>query len=250
VGLTWLWPRAAWLALLLVGLSIVWELRGNRGWLRGWVPRSVGHTLLIGEVGPPPPRLLLILPASPPSAPPWLLVGAALLAALSAVILRVLMPEPGPAAVAALACGLVALWAEASARRVDLLRDESLDPGPLRALLARPLPPGVALACCSGDAAQGAEILVRNHRNRLPPGRTELLLWLPSEEAPSAVHPDGGDALPDELRDQARAAGWSARPGQSGLSRLRAGGWRATAMRARAADLPALLAAWTGGGAP
>ena len=238
-----------WMAAPLVGAALVFavawsayvELEGGRGWLRGFVPRDVGHNLVVW--GPPGPKRQLVVcaPLDGPHRSMWadsrwygiLLGGLALVAigmASSFVVPAIASQVVGAGTAVLLSTallgtvGLLAYECSTEPLGVELLSVAAR----LRAQPTKNV--SVTIVATQGGSLthDGIDILVRNNHHRLPRRSTRVVVLTPAKGPPRLVDPEGvtrrapADAL---LASAVRSLGTDARRGVSAASRIARAGF-------------------------
>ncbi len=195
------YPLRAEILLMAVLAAGAWDLFGGRSWLRRFVPREVGRTVLTWRPAArvtadplPPRRLLLILPTDalrirdlrPLSAIP---VGLGLGAAAVGALLEA--AGAGFATSLLLAASLILALLGAVGLFFDRIVPPAVDPASggrlarrlLDALADQPLKhTDVVIAVVGGGCLfhDGVEVLLKNHINRLAPASTRVLSGSPA----------------------------------------------------------------------
>lgn len=208
-GLAWVWPV---LGLALIGATI-WsaqrESDGAHGWVRDWIPRRVGHNVVLwGDraAGANRPCLLIVAPLdggvgrSPATSALLPMIAAPATIAALGVVLGWLAPQLGSTLTAggAACLGVLAL----SGLLHALLRPWRQGPGPADALLEAtrgalaersPHHLDVVLAWLTGGVCygDGLEILLKNNSHKLPSHLTRAVALVPAATGPSLVNVEG-----------------------------------------------------------
>jgi hypothetical protein len=238
-----------WMAAPLVGTALVLavagsayvELEGGRGWLRGFVPRDVGHNLVVWGPTGPKRQLVVCAPLDGPHRSMWadsrwygiVLVGLAL--AVIGMASAFVVPAIASQIVGA---GTAVLLATALLGTVGLLAYECTTE-PLGAALLSVAAPlrakptenvSVTIVATQGGSLthDGIDILVRNNHHRLPRRSTRVVVLTPAKGSPRLVDPEGVTrrAAADPLLASAvRSVGADGRRGVSAASRLARAGF-------------------------
>jgi hypothetical protein len=238
-----------WMAAPLVGtalaFAVAWsayvELEGGRGWLRRWVPRDVGHNLVVW--GPPglKRQLVVCAPLDGPHRSVWadsrwysiVLAGVALVAIgmASSVVAPAIASQVVGAGTAVLlsmallgTMGIVAYDCATEPLGAELL-------SVVARLRAHPTQNvSVTLVATQGGSLthDGIDILVRNNHHRLPRRSTRVVVLTPAKGPPSLFDPEGAwrRAPADPLLATAvRSLGAGVRRGVSAASRVARAGF-------------------------
>lgn len=247
------------LALLLACALSAWvQSRGGSGWIARLIPRQVGHNAILWGsrplAGRDRPCLLVVAPhdGGPPRPRRFdkaipLLAAPGVLACAGLAVAPVLPHAGGPLlAWSALGFGAVALGGLAH----RLAQPLHVEPGPAakvllslaQALRDRPLANlDLVLAFLAGGAetADSLEVLLRNHRDRLDPELTRVLLLQPDLGPPAFaareewIRPRAADPL---LTRAAGAAGLPETAQTTAAARASLAGWRSGALLAGSAE--------------
>ncbi len=223
------------LAFAVAGSAYV-ELEGGRGWLRGFVPRAVGHNLVVWGAAGPKRQLVVCAPLDGPHRSVWaesrwygiVLVGVTLVVlgmALSLVAPAIASQVVGAGTAVFLALSLVGT--------IGILAYECpTEPlgAELLAVVARlrthpTKNVSVTVVATQGGSLthDGVDILVRNNHHRLPRRSTRVVVLTPAKGPPTLVDPEGvwqrapADPL---LAGSIRSLGARTRRGVSVASRL------------------------------
>ena len=244
-----------WMAAPLVGTALVFavawsayvELEGGRGWLRGFVPRDVGHNLVVWGPTGPKRQLVVCAPLDGPHRSMWAdsrwyaigLAGLALVAigmASSFVVPAIASQVVGAGTAVLLATallGTVGLLAYASS--TEPLGAELLSVAERQR--AQPTKNvSVTFVATQGGSLthDGIDILVRNNHHRLPRRSTRVVVLTPAKGSPHLVDPEGVTrrAAADPLLASAvRSIGADSRRGVSAASRIARAGFTGIGVR-------------------
>ena len=257
-ALGWIWPVAGLALIAATGWSAWRVANGAMGWVRTWVPRSVGHNVVLfgdRQAGSARPCLLVAAPldagaGGDPLAAAWIPVLAApgALAALG-VLVAAMAPEPGRTLTlgALLALLVIALVGLVHA----VARPWRAGPGPADAQLdslrqgLREGPPehlDVVLAWITGGLAcgDGLEIFLKNNAHKLSTSTTRVIALSPSPKGPTLVNVEGRwrrIAVDPLIARAAAETGLAVTGGVTPASRAIHAGWRAATLLV-SADTP------------
>ncbi len=266
IALLGLWSPLGALALSLAGLFAgLVDLDSGRSWLRSLVPRRISRTVVCWGGDPAGSRTLLIaLPANAEARglalSPLLPIAGGLVVFIG-LITRLFEPEAslpflGVAGGLALLTSLVGALRDARGRVEDGVAAARLTDELLRNLDEQPVP---GLKICVGifgglsTFADGLETLLLNHRGRLDPTVTRVLVWSPAAGELRALDPEGRvqrRAADPLLRGLSQAAGLPFAAGTSAARRAQGLGWPAIGWRGPADALTEPLLALLRGAAP
>lgn len=255
------WPTAGAALSAAVFLGGLVDLAGGRSWVRRLTPRR-GHrnVLLWADQKAPDPhpgpwpglepadphqrQVLVVVPDHPQSRPSSLGTGLGAMFGLIALgsILATLLLEPAAASTALAASAVSLLFVAAVAMAIDRRPGRPRSAQGIAAARAitealAPMPGlrvGVVIVGSLEPWFDGVEVLLQSRRRRLPPDRTDVLVWHPGHGPLSKVPHDGlfGRSAAPHLLQAARALPVAA------TRRLRP--WRTGALRAQRLGWPAL----------
>ncbi len=256
-------PFYGLLGLALAAASAQIDIDGGRGWLRTFVPRRGSANVLAWPATLPDlrahsgPRLLICLPADTGRVRgiPLTLAAPGLAAAIAAVgvLVPMLAPSVGPRVALV---GLAGLLVSAAGAWIAAALDRRQPRGTSGAELAlsllaalRRAPPrhlSVVVAIVGGGTLHldGLEVLLRNHRRRLPPASTRVVVWSPGPGALAAVPQDGRISrrpADPKLLDAARRSGLEPSRPTAVAARAMRCGWRALGLTGATPTATALL---------
>jgi hypothetical protein len=236
-GLLWMVAPLGGAALVLaVAGSAYVELEGGRGWLRGFVPRDVGHNLVVWGPTGPKRQLVVCAPLDGPHRSRWAdsrwyaiaLAGLAVVAigmASSFVVPAIASQVVGAGTAVLLSTallstlGLLAYTCSTEPLGAELLAVAAR----LRAQPTRNV--SVTIVATQGGSLthDGIDILVRNNHHRLPRRSTRVVVLTPAKGPPRLIDPEGVTrrAAADPLLASAvRSMGTDAERGVSAASRI------------------------------